>query len=316
MYLISDKSKTIRCIHKFVGILKEKIMTISIAHLGPAGTYAEAAALAYVNYLAEETGIECMLCPFPTIAQTMMAVADGQVQVGVVPVENSIEGAVAMTLDTLWQLEGLQIQQAIVLPVAHALLSNASSLEQVKVVYSHPQALAQCQGWLQEFLPNVQLIPANSTTEGLKYLDKENTATISSLRAAELYNVPVLAHPINDYRDNCTRFWVLSLHPLANAMLPIGGTHTSLAFSLPANVPGGLLKPLQVFNLLNINMSRIESRPTKRSLGEYLFFIDLEADINCHAMQLALELLALHTEKLKVFGSYGVMVVGSAAPVG
>ncbi|MCT7950207.1 prephenate dehydratase [Ancylothrix sp. C2] len=293
-------------------------MTISIAHLGPTGTYAEAAALAYVNYLAQETGQECFLCPFPTIAQTMMAVAQGQVQVGVVPVENSIEGAVAMTLDSLWQLEGLHIQKAIVLPVSHALLSKASSLEEVKIVYSHPQALAQCQGWLQEFLPNVQLIPANSTTEGLKYLDEENTATISSLRAAELYNLPVLAHPINDYQDNCTRFWVLSLEDKAKATLSLSieGSHTSLAFSLPANVPGSLLKPLQVFNLLNLNMSRIESRPTKRSLGEYLFFIDLEADINSHEMQLALELLALHTETLKVFGSYGVMVVGSPAPVG
>ncbi|HEY9808972.1 MAG TPA: prephenate dehydratase [Halomicronema sp.] len=286
-------------------------MTISVAHLGPVGTYAEAAALAYANYLTKETTQQCLLCPFPTIAQTMMAVAAGDVELAVVPVENSIEGAVTMTLDSLWQLEGLHIQQAIVLPVAHALLSKASSLEEVKTVYSHPQALAQCQGWLQEFLPNVQLIPANSTTEGLKYLDQDNTATISSLRAADLYNLPILAHPINDYRDNCTRFWVLSLEAKTKSPLSLSvkGSYTSLAFSLPANVPGSLLKPLQVFNLLGINMSRIESRPTKRSLGEYLFFIDLEADINSHGMQLALELLTLHTETLKVFGSYGLMVV-------
>ena len=281
-------------------------MSVSIAHLGPAGTYAEAAALAYANRLAKETGSQALLCPYPSIAQTLHAVAQRQVDLAVVPVENSIEGGVAVTVDTLWQLDTLQIQQALVLPIRHALLSRASTLETIQTVYSHPQGLAQCQGWLEKFLPSVQLIPTNSTTEALQYLDNDSTlAVITSQRAAQLYNLPVLASGINDYPDNCTRFWVMSLHPSP------GGTHTSLAFSLPANVPGALVKTLQVLATRGINMSRIESRPTKRSLGEYLFFIDIEANAQEPTVQDALEELASHTEILKIFGSYRVVAIDS-----
>ncbi|HIK26985.1 MAG: prephenate dehydratase [Oscillatoriaceae bacterium SKW80] len=277
-------------------------MTLLIAHLGPPGTYTEAAALAYVEKMARETGQDCLLHPYPTIAKTLQAVAQGQVQRAVVPVENSIEGNVPMTLDTLWQLDELQIQLALVLPISHALLSTAEKLEEIQKVYSHPQALAQCQDWLAKFLPNAQLISTNSTTEVLKNLEREKTAgAISSQRAAQLYQLPILAYPINDYPHNYTRFWVLSLDASP------GGTHTSLGFSVPANVPGALVKPLQVFANRQINLSRIESRPTKRSLGEYLFFIDLEADATQPFVQAALEELKIHTETLKIFGSYSVL---------
>ncbi len=281
-------------------------MSMAIAHLGPSGTYTEAAALAYVRGLARETGSESLLCPYPSISQTLNSVAQGQAQLAVVPVENSIEGSVATTLDRLWQLDTLQIQQALVLPIRHTLLSRASTLEAIQTVYSHPQALAQCQGWLEKFLPLVQLVSTNSTTEALQYLDKDyRVGAIASERAAQLYNLPILASGINDYPDNCTRFWVLG-----NQSSP-GGSHTSLAFSLPANVPGALVKPLQVFASRGINMSRIESRPTKRSLGEYLFFIDLQADASVASVQAALSELASHTEILKIFGSYGVLPIDS-----
>jgi prephenate dehydratase len=276
-------------------------MSISIAHLGPPGTYAEAAALAYVHTLGRDTGDEPLLCPYPSIAQTLQSVAQAQAHLAVVPVENSIEGSVTSTLDMLWQLDTLQIQQALVLPIRHALLSRASTIEAIQTVYSHPQALAQCQGWLEKFLPSVQLVPTNSTTEALQELDKDYTAgVITSQRAAQLYNLPVLASAINDYPDNCTRFWVVG------KQLSTGGSHTSLAFSTPANVPGALVKPLQVFASRGINMSRIESRPTKRSLGEYLFFVDLEANASQASAQAALSELASHTEILKIFGSYNV----------
>ena len=276
-------------------------MSISIAYLGPPGTYAEAAGLTYVRTLAGETGRNSVLCPYPSIAQTLQSVAQGQTHLAVVPVENSIEGSVVSTLDMLWQLDTLQVQQALVLPIRHALLSRASTIEGIQTVYSHPQALAQCQGWLEKFLPSVQLVPTNSTTEALQELDKDYTAgVITSQRAAQLYNLPVLASAINDYPDNCTRFWVVG------KQLSTGGSHTSLAFSTPANVPGALVKPLQVFASRGINMSRIESRPTKRSLGEYLFFVDLEADASQASAQAALSELASHTEILKIFGSYNV----------
>jgi prephenate dehydratase len=279
-------------------------MTLSIAHLGPSGTYAEAAALAYANWLSQ-TGQEAILCPYPSIAQTLRATAQGQAHLAVVPVENSIEGSVVITLDTLWQLDMLQIQQALVLPVAHALISRAESLAAIQTVYSHPQALAQCQRWLEQFLgESVQLIPSNSTTEALQHLNEDRTiAAIASPRAAQLYNLPMLAHPINDYPDNCTRFWVMGLQSST------GGSYTSLGFSVPANVPGALVKPLQVFASRGINLSRIESRPTKRSLGDYLFFVDLEADPNQSALQSALVELRAYTETLKIFGSYTIVSV-------
>lgn len=278
---------------------------ISIAHLGPPGTYSEQAALAYVNWFAKHTGQEAILCPYPSIARTLRAVAQGEAELAVVPVENSIEGSVAITLDTLWQLDTLQIQQALVLPIANALLSRAQSLESIQIVYSHPQPLAQCQGWLEKFLPDVQIIPTNSTTEALQQLDQNLTAgAIASLRASQLYNLPILANAINDYPDNCTRFWIIAQNSSDQ-----GGTHTTLAFSVAANIPGALVKPLQVFAQRGINLSRIESRPSKRSLGDYLFFIDLEADASSSLVQSALTELSAYTEILKLFGSYNVQEI-------
>lgn len=285
-------------------------MNQSIAHLGPPGTYAEQAALFYLNWLTKNKGIEANLCPYPSIAQSLQAVAQGNAQLAVVPVENSIEGSVTMTLDSLWQLETLRIQMALVMPIAHALISGASSLDNIKTVYSHPQALAQCQQWLEKFMPSVQLIPTNSTTEPLQNLEHDKTAAvISSSRAAQLYNLPILARGINDYPENCTRFLVVSQTEVDTAyrIASASASHTSLAFSMPANTPGSLVKPLQIFAELNINLSKIESRPTKRSLGEYLFFIDLEADSTEQKMQSALAELSTHAEVLKIFGSYNVL---------
>ena len=281
-----------------------KDMTISLAHLGPTGTNTETAALAYRNWLIETTGQKVRLCPCNTIAQTLHLVAQNEADLAVVPLENSIQGSVTITLDTLWELEGLQIQKALILPISHALLSRGASLKGIKTIYSHPQALAQCQRWLDRFMPSVQLIAANSTTEALQYINQEPTAgAIASPRAAKLYDLPILARDLNDYPDNCTRFWVVGTTPSTS------GSHISLAFSVPANVPGALVKPLQVFAQRGINLSRIESRPTKRSLGEYLFFIDLEGNVAEASTRTALEELATHTEVLKIFGNYDVLSI-------
>ena len=337
-YLLTDESQANICKVKFL-LMKISLALAKrsegkpskrIAHLGPIGTNAETAALAYVNWLSKETNFECTLCPYSTISQALEASASGLVDCSIVPVENSIEGSVTVTLDTLWRLDVLRIKHALVLPISHALLSNAQSFKQIKKVYSHPQALAQCQLWLGEFIPGAELIPANSTTEALQYLQDSSIGAISSPRAAELYNLPVLAHPINDYPDNYTRFWVLSKDagevgsapksdgssitsatPAAHSHLDAAGpsncTHTSLAFSVPANMPGTLVKPLQVFASRGINLSRIESRPTKRSLGEYIFFMDVEADVCSALVRSALEELKNHTETLKIFGCYTVL---------
>jgi prephenate dehydratase len=273
---------------------------ISIAHLGPSGTNAETAALAYAAHLAKQ-GLEARLCPYPSIAQTLQSVGRKQVDLAVAPVENSTEGSLTITLDSLWQFDGLQIQQELILPISHALFSTGSSLQGIKTVFSHPQALAQCQKWLEKNLPSVQLIPTNSTTEALQQINQDPTlAAIAAPRAAKLYNLPILAEPINDYPDNCTRFWVVGLTPSTS------GSRISLGFSVPQNVPGALVKPLEVFAKRGINLSRIESRPTKRVLGEYLFFIDLEASLEDLSTQEALAELINYTEVVKIFGNYNV----------
>jgi prephenate dehydratase len=280
----------------------------AIAYLGPHGTYSEQAAYFYLNWLKNNQGIDAKLAAYPSIAKSLQAVATEQADITVVPVENSIEGSVSMTMDSLWQLERLRIKLALVLPINHALISCSSNLENIKTVYSHPQALAQCQGWLAKFLPNANLIARNSTTEALEGLPQApETAAISSERAAQLYNLPILASRINDYPENCTRFWVVAKESAENDLFT--PTHTSLAFSVPANVPGALVKALEVFAYLGINLSRIESRPTKRSLGEYLFFLDAEAAVSSPLMTSALAELNSYTEVLKIFGSYTILTV-------
>ncbi|MGB3298734.1 MAG: prephenate dehydratase [Phormidesmis sp.] len=276
-------------------------MSVSIAHLGPKGTFSEFAAATYADSLGTQ---DTELRAYSTIAQVINATAQKQADVCVVPIENSIGGGVTFTLDTLWEIEALQIQQAFTLPVQHALISKAKRLSDIKTVYSHPQALSQCREWLAANLPDVSLVSASSTAEPLPHV-QENLAAgaIASSWGAKIYDLPIMAHPINDYADNYTRFWVLG------QAVATSGQYTSLAFSLLSNEPGALLKPLQLFSALNINMSRIESRPTKRLLGDYIFFVDIEASAEDRTTQTALELLQMHTAKLKIFGSYDLTMI-------
>jgi prephenate dehydratase len=276
----------------------KKVMT-SIAYLGPTGTYTELAALTYcqLHNLADS-----QLCSYPTIPQVLKAVATGEIERAIVPVENSTQGSVTMTLDSLWQWDRLQIQQALVLPVRHALISYATGLEQIQAVYSHPQSLAQCQNWLEQFLPQAQLIPVNSNTEKIEDIShNSHLAAIASPNAAQLYNLPILSFPINDFCDNSTRFWVLSL---PNRSTFKEGTQTSLAFTTKLNEPGSLFKPLEVFAKRHINLTRIESRPSRRSHNPYIFFIDIEAPII--KVEEAIAELREFTETLKIFGSYNI----------
>ena len=296
----------------------------TIAYLGPPGTYSEAAAIAYTTAQAQRSGEAPLpLCPYPSIAQAIRAADLGEVDWAIVPVENSIQGSVAATLDGMWEAQRLQIHTAVTLPIAHVLITRAPAVAAIQTVYSHPQALGQCQRWLKTRLPHAQLIPTNSTTEALQFSGSDPTvAAIASQRAAQLYDIPVLVSGISDYADNRTRFWVLGAPPAnASADRPAGSpadpactsarTYTSLAFTLPTNTPGALLKPLSDLAAANINLCRIESRPTKRSFGDYLFFVDLEAGPDPHDPQagrlaIALDHLHSHAETLKTFGSYGI----------
>lgn len=279
-------------------------MTISLAYLGPQGTNSETAAMAYANWLATKQGETVDLIDYPSIALALRAVAREEVNLTIVPVENSIGGTVSITLDTLWELDNLKILWGLILPITHGLFSFSGDLDSIQKVYSHPQALAQCQRWLETFLPQAKLTATNSTTEALHFLEGDITAgAIASPRAAQLYSIPLLSSPINDSPDNCTRFWVVGLNQLDR------GNHLSLAFSLPQNIPGVLVQTLQIFAQRGINLSKIESRPTKRSLGEYIFFIDLEGNVDDATIQTALQELSEQTEILKIFGNYDFLPI-------
>jgi prephenate dehydratase len=279
--------------------------SVIIAHLGPAGTYAETAALVYAHSIEQidpETNLpEIKLVAYNTIAQAIEAATNKSADLAVVPVENSIEGSVTMTLDALWRQDNLQIQHELVLSIEHQLITVANNFDNIEMVYSHPQALSQCQEWLGKNLPQAKQIPTNSTTEILAQLpDLPHAAGISSPKAAAMYHLPILAKDIGDRADNRTRFWVLGQQSSTI------GSHTSLALTLPSNMPGALLMVLAKFAVAKINLSRIESRPTKRSLGEYLFFMDLEANGSDPAVAEILNEVRSTVEQLKLFGSYGV----------
>ena len=279
-------------------------MRKTIAYLGPKGTYSELATLCYAQFLKTNHDIDSELIPIANISQTLLTVSKEEADIAVVPIENSIEGTVVITLDTLWELENLHIQQALTIPIVHNLLSRGRSLEGIKAVYSHPQALAQCQKWLAKNLPNASLIATNSTTEALLHINHEPTAgAISSIRAAQLYDLPTKVENINDYDHNCTRFLVISREP------HLHGHHVSLGLAFANNMPGVLIKPLQILSERSINLTKIESRPNKYRLGEYLFFIDLEGDSREKTIQEALNKLKHCSKSLKIFGNYDIIKI-------
>ena len=276
-----------------------------IAYLGPKGTYTEWATIAYKDHYLKHHGT-VLLDSHRSIQGAFQALSRGDAQWAVVPVENSVEGSVGSTLDCLWATPKVQIQQALVLPIHHSLISKAPDLQAVTRVYTHPQSLAQCQLWIEKNLPQAQLIPTSSNTEALESIRQEapiGYAAIASARAAEIYGLPILASSIHDYPDNQTRFLVIGFHVEEEPIT----TNTSLAFSLYANRPGVLNQVLDCFARRNINLAKIESRPTKTSLGAYLFFLELESSQSEPHVQEALEEIKELTEHLKVFGSYTIL---------
>ncbi|MCM1983579.1 prephenate dehydratase [Lyngbya confervoides BDU141951] len=282
---------------------------LSIAYLGPPGTYTEQAALNYADWLQRKHSCDPpILKPEPTIAQTVLALAQGNVSLAVVPVENSLEGGVSLTLDSLWKIEDLKVYQAFILPINHMFITQTTDFSQIVAVYSHPQPLGQCQDWLSATVPQAQLIPTSSTAEALKYvMDQRQVGAIASERAAWLHQLPIQARSIQDHPDNCTKFWVLTRQKDCPLQSPGIATHTSLAFSVDQNIPGALLSPLRVFAQRQINLSRIESRPAKTALGDYVFFVDAEIGEETALFQEALQDLYRSTNVLKVLGSYNLV---------
>ena len=241
-------------------------MSIHVAYLGPKGTYAEKAAkaLAALEKLDSPTFLPCK--GLRTVVDNL---ANNLCEAAVVPIENSVEGGVTSTLDSLWRHKNLFIHRALVLPIKHSLMSSGS-MSTISEILSHPQAIAQCSQWLNDNIPNAVHLPTNSTAEAIRMVKGSAfRAAIGSKDASEELNI--LAYPINDIEGNCTRFVLLS-----KDNIKVDGNKASMAFSLKSNTPGALLKALNYIADFGLNMSRIESRPSKRELGEYVFFIDID----------------------------------------
>ncbi|MDA0716819.1 MAG: prephenate dehydratase [Cyanobacteria bacterium] len=268
------------------------------AFLGPAGTYGEQA----TRQLAELEGVaNPELLPQLGIRAVVQALAQGSCDAAVVPVENSVEGGVTACLDALWEHPDLSVARALVLPIRHALLGSGP-ISGVSEVLSHPQALAQCSQWLSEQLPQALQLPTSSTAEAARMVvGSRFRAAIASQQAGKEHGLLELAYPINDVAGNCTRFLLLRRGNRSSQ-----GPMASLAFSLHSNQPGALLEALGCFAQRGLNMARIESRPSKREMGEYIFFVDLELADGSASLEAALAELTPLCEHLALFGAYPI----------
>jgi prephenate dehydratase len=265
------------------------------AYLGPPGTFTEEALLSLDLEDLEPV-------PFAGIHDVFEAVERGQAEAGIVPIENSVEGSVNATLDALAFDSSLEIQHEVILDIHHALIiAPGADVHAVTTVASHPQATGQCRRWLQRNMPGRTTIAANSTAEAVKHAVADPTvAAIGTKLAAELNGGAVVEPAIEDYAGNKTRF-VLVGRGLRSAT---GTDKTSLALFLKADKPGALLMILSEFAYGEINLTKIQSRPTKRALGEYMFFIDLEGHVSDENVRLALDCLRLKLREVKILGSY------------
>ena len=279
-------------------------MPTRVAYLGPEGTYAEQAAhsLARLEKLVEPVFVPCI-----GLRSVIEHVAKKLCEAAVVPIENSVEGGVTASMDALWSHPELYIRRALIIPIRHCLVSSGS-IDQISEVLSHPQALAQCSGWLNQNLPNALQLPTNSTAEAVRMVrNSKFRAAIASKPKNNSFDLNQLAYPINDVPGNRTRFVLLQRQERVG-----NGDLASLAFSLIDNKPGALLNALSSIADLGLNMSRIESRPSKRELGEYVFFVDIETS-NCaeDSHVKLLERLRPLCEHIVHFGSYPTSAIES-----
>lgn len=262
-----------------------------IAYFGPAGTYTHQAARnkfgASVEYAAQTN-----------ITEVFNVVARGKADFGVVPIENSTEGAVTHTLDQFMESD-LKICAQVLLRIEHNLLAKCPR-DQIRKIYSHPQSLGQCRQWLRSNLPGVELIEAASNTRAAeRAANEEGAAAIAGKMAAELYGLNVLEESIQDIPNNTTRFLVIG----PNACPPTGNDKTSIMFTVQDRA-GALLNALEPFSRLGISMSKIESRPSKRKAWEYFFFVDLDGHATDPVLKEALVDLENVCTHVKILGSY------------
>lgn len=265
---------------------------LTIAYLGPEGTFTEAAVFKHFGHAVNAS-------PQGAIDEVFREVEAGAVDYGVVPIENSSEGAVDHTLD-MFIHSPLKICSEIEMRIHHNLMARNPDRQAIRRVCAHQMALAQCREWLDGNLAGIERVPVSSNAEAARIArDEEGTAAIAGLHTADIYGLNIIARSIEDEPDNTTRFLVIGRHIPA----PSGQDKTSLLVST-ANRPGALFRLLQPLAEHGISMTRIESRPSRRGMWDYVFFIDVEGHIQDPGVATAITALEREAAMLKVLGSY------------
>ncbi|MDZ4202806.1 MAG: prephenate dehydratase [Gallionella sp.] len=269
---------------------------LTVAYLGPQGTFSEQATLK--RFGSAVHGQPCV-----SIDEVFRSVENGSAQYGMVPVENSTEGAIGRTLDLLLS-SNVRICGEVMLQVHQCLLSNENALSLIRKVYSHPQSFGQCQGWLNTHLPHAERITASSNADAARLAAAESyAASVGGVQAAEHFRLKVLAENIEDDSRNTTRFLVLGNQDVS----PSGNDKTSLVLSAP-NRPGAVHDLLMPLAKYGVSMTKLESRPARSGLWEYVFYMDIEGHQTDAKIAQALEDLKQVAAFVKVLGSYPVAV--------
>ncbi len=266
--------------------------SLNIACLGPEATFSHIAAI-------QQFGESVCCLHTSSVPDIFDEVERGRADYGVVPIENSTEGVINLTLDMFVE-SPLQICAEVMLEVSQCLLSEAEKLEEIKIVYSHPQALAQCYNWLSRNMPHAEIKETFSTAMAAKMAKVEpKSAAIASEFAGKIYSLPVCRLKIEDNAQNFTRFWVIGSKSPGRT----GNDKTSLMFSIKDGV-GALHAMLEPFGKNKINLTKIESRPFRKKPWEYIFFIDIEGHIEDENVSAAIDGVSTSSQFIKVLGSY------------
>ncbi len=281
-----------RVFTEIISECRDSLSPLSVAYLGPEGTFTQAAAFKFFG-----SATQTIACG--DIDDVFHSVESGQCMLGVVPIENSVEGTINRTLDRILD-SPLSICGEQLLRIEHNLLSLASQLKDVECVYAHPQALAQCRQWLSANLPGITRKAASSNAAAAKLAASDKTAAaIASTTAADIYELGILSSNIEDDASNTTRFIVIGNQQSS----PSSQDATTLVVSAPHR-PGGLRRMLEPFENAGISMTRIESRPAREALWSYVFFIDVAGHKDDKVLAGALSELSEETRFMRVLGSY------------
>ncbi len=265
---------------------------LKVAYFGPVATFTHLAAMRYF-------GSSASFIPVEGIKDVFESVYSGQAEFGVVPVENSNEGVVSYTLDMFMDFD-LKISGEIMLKISHNLLSRSGDRSKIRKIYSHPQPTAQCRKWLERNMTGIPILESTSTAKAAEMASREDeAAAIASEVAAKIYDLHFVERHIEDFKDNVTRFLIISWEPSKRT----GRDKTSIMFSTKDR-PGALFTILEPFKQAKINLTKIESRPSKRKAWEYIFFVDMEGHVGDRKVLKAIEEVKEGCLYLKVLGSY------------